>query len=144
MKKRLCWSELPWVLVYFANNGIWSKNINNSNFYDTYPIQNALWRIKFGRKHFKEGTRWSWNRPYILTNKLHHRKCFVRILVICCKTVETHSFTTLTRSFLKFCNSWIKICIFIPRETRQIAKINYHRNHALTSTFVCILNPCGS
>ena len=26
-----------------------------------------------------------------------------------CKTLETHSFTTLTRSFLKFCNSLIKI-----------------------------------
>ena len=40
-----------------------------------------------------------------ITNKLHHRKCFVRILFTRCKTLETHSFTMLTRSFLKFCDS---------------------------------------
>ena len=44
-----------------------------------------------------------------ITNKLHHRKCFVRILFTRCKTLETHSFATLTRSFLKFCDSRIKI-----------------------------------
>jgi len=44
-----------------------------------------------------------------ITNKLHHKKCFVRILFTRCKTLETHSFTTLTHSFLKFCESRIKI-----------------------------------
>ena len=33
-----------------------------------------------------------------LSNKIHPRKCSVRILF-------THSFATLTRSFLKFCDS---------------------------------------
>ena len=41
----------------------------------------------------------------IIINKLHHRKCFVRILFTRCKTLETHSFATLTPSFLKFCDS---------------------------------------
>ena len=37
-------------------------------------------------------------------------KCFVRIFWFTSrKTLETHSFATLTRSFLKFCGSWIKI-----------------------------------
>ena len=31
------------------------------------------------------------------------------ILFTRCKTLETHSFATLTPSFLKFCDSWIKI-----------------------------------
>ena len=44
-----------------------------------------------------------------ITNKLHHRKYFVRILYTRCKTSETDSFATLTRSLLKFCDSWIKI-----------------------------------
>ena len=44
-----------------------------------------------------------------ITNKLHHRKCFVRILFTRCKTLETHSFVTLTRSFLRFCDLWIKL-----------------------------------
>ena len=43
-----------------------------------------------------------------ITNKLHHRKCFVRILFSRCKTLETHSFATLSRSFLNFWDSWIK------------------------------------
>ena len=60
-------------------------------------------RILFGRFI-------TWNWPYIyITKKLHHRKCFVRILFTRCKTLETHSFATLTRSFLKFCDWWIKI-----------------------------------
>ena len=46
---------------------------------------------------------------YYLINKLHYGKCFVWILLTRCKTLETHSFVTLTRSFLEFCNSWIKI-----------------------------------
>ena len=29
-----------------------------------------------------------------ITNKLHHRKCFVRILFTSCKTLETHSFVS--------------------------------------------------
>ena len=29
-----------------------------------------------------------------ITNKLHHRKCFVRILFTRCKTLETHSFVS--------------------------------------------------
>ena len=41
----------------------------------------------------------------IIINKLHQRKCFVRILFTRCKTLETHSFATLTPSFLKFCDS---------------------------------------
>ena len=41
----------------------------------------------------------------IIINKLHHRKCFVRILFTRCKTLETHLFATLTPSFLKFCDS---------------------------------------
>ena len=40
-----------------------------------------------------------------ITNKLHHRKCFVRILSTRCKALETHSFATLSRSFLKFYDS---------------------------------------
>ena len=40
-----------------------------------------------------------------ITNKLHHRKCFVRILFTRCKTLETHLFAKLTGSFLKFCDS---------------------------------------
>ena len=45
------------------------------------------------------------------TNKLHHIKCFVRILFTRCKTLETHSFATLTHSLLKFCDTWTWIKI---------------------------------
>ena len=67
------------------------------------------------RKNFKisglvTGSIWRKLSRFLIymTNKLHHRKCFVRILFTRCKTLETHSFATLTRSFLKFRESWIK------------------------------------
>ena len=41
-------------------------------------------------------------------NRLLHRKCFVGILFTSPKTLKTNSFATLTSSFLKFCDSWIK------------------------------------
>ena len=66
-----------------------------------------MWNIK-KKESYLEGLLHETGLIYI-TNKLHHRKCFVRILFTRCKTLETHSFATLTRSFLKFCNSWIKI-----------------------------------
>ena len=65
-----------------------------------------MWNIK-KTEFYLEGLLNEVGLIYI-TNKLHHRKCFARILITCCKTLETHSFVTLTRSFLKFCDSWIK------------------------------------
>ena len=66
-----------------------------------------MWNIK-KTEFYLEGLLHEIGLTYI-TNKLHHRKCFVRILFACCKTSETHLFAALTRSFLKFCDSWVKI-----------------------------------
>ena len=65
-----------------------------------------MWNIK-KTEFYLEGLLHESGLTYI-TNKLHYRKCFVRILFTPRKTLETHSFATLTRSFLKFCDSWIK------------------------------------
>ena len=67
--------------------------------------------VKYKQHRILFGRFITYNRRYIyITNKLHHRKSFVPILFTRCITLETHSFATLTRSFLKFCDSSIKIC----------------------------------
>ena len=79
--------------------------------YKAKPVKyNSIFhRVKYKEDRILFARFIAWNWPYIyITNKLHHRKCFVRILFTRCKTLETHSFATLTRSFLKFCDSWIK------------------------------------
>ena len=71
-----------------------------------YSLYFTVWKIK--TEFYLEGLLHEIGLIYV-TNKLHQRKCFVRILFTRCKTLETHSFATLTRSFIKFCNLWIKI-----------------------------------
>ena len=68
----------------------------------------TLWNIKKTEFYLEGGLLHEIGLIYTTSN-LHHRKCFVRILFTRCKTLETHSFATLTLSFLKFCDSWIKI-----------------------------------
>ena len=86
-----------------------------------------------------------------ITNKLHHRKCFVRILFTRCKTLENHSFATLTRLFLKFCDSWIKIRmahflwskLFLPRVRYRFFAWNLTRNSLVSQWIVLYIMNCS-
>ena len=66
-------------------------------------------RVKYKEDRILFGRFITWNWPYIYTNKLHHRKRFVRILFTRCKTLETNEWAQRTSEFLKCCDSWIKI-----------------------------------
>ena len=69
-------------------------------FFIFHRVKYKAWNTEF----YLEGLLHEIGLIYI-TNKLHHRKCFVQILFTRCKTLETHLLATLTLSFLKFCDS---------------------------------------